>query len=282
MTGILYALVFFGALGGVLGFALAYFDKKLSVSEDERIGEIAELLPGANCGGCGFAGCSDLARAIVAGTAKADACAGCKIGYRRKIAEIMGETDSGSVTRYRAQVMCSGTGEYAKKKYIYQGISGCVAASKLGGGPKLCPDGCIGLGSCVKSCKFDALSIVKGVAYVNPDKCVGCGTCAVVCPKGLIKLVPYDAPVWVGCLSKEKGAAVRQFCDVGCIGCGICERVCPAEAIVKNGSLAAVDYTKCVGCGACAAKCPRKIIWSRDSLRKNGPIIPFDALYGKE
>ncbi len=268
MTGILYALVFFAILGGALGFALAFFDKKLAVSVDERIGEIAELLPGANCGGCGYAGCADLAKAIVEGKASADSCAGCKNAARRQIASIMGKADDGVVNRYRAQVMCSGSNEYAKKKYIYQGINGCVAASKLGGGPMLCPDGCIGLGSCVKSCKFGALSVVNGVAVVDADKCVGCGTCLVSCPKGLIKLIPYDAPAWVGCMSKEKGSAVKELCEVGCIGCGICERSCPAAAIVKQGTLAAVDYAKCVGCGICATKCPRKIIGT--SERNNG------------
>ncbi len=274
---VLYALLFFGILGALAGLALAFFDKKLSVGADERVEAVAELLPGANCGGCGYAGCAAMAKALADGEASVSSCGACSAENRKKIAVLLGKSDDEG-KRYRAQVMCSGTNEYALKKYVYKGIDDCHAAAKLGGGPKLCPDGCIGLGSCVKSCKFDAIKVIDGVAAVDYDKCTGCGACTVSCPKGLIKLIPFDAYHWVGCSSKEKASDVKRVCDVGCIGCGICERICDIGAITKTGTLAAIDYEKCVGCGKCVAKCPRKIIWSDASQERIGLVIPEGAV----
>ncbi len=274
---ILYALVFFGILGAVAGLALAFFDKKLSAGSDEREEAVLSLLPGANCGGCGFAGCQSMTKALLDGKASVSSCGACSAENRAKINEILGIAAPDG-KRFRAQVMCSGTNEYALKKYIYKGIDDCNAAAKLGGGPKLCPDGCIGLGSCVKSCKFDAIRVIDGVAAVDYGKCVGCGACVASCPKGVIKLIPYDAYHWVGCMSKEKGDTVRKFCDVGCIGCGICERGCENGAITKTGTLASIDYEKCVDCGNCVAKCPRKIIWSSTVQKKSGLVIPEGAV----
>ncbi len=274
---VLYALLFFGLLGAVAGLALAFFDKKLSVGADEREESLVALLPGANCGGCGFAGCASMAKALLEGKAEASGCGACSAENRAQINAILGKAPAEG-KRYRAQVMCSGTNEYAVKKYIYKGIADCHAAAKLGGGPKLCPDGCIGLGSCVKSCKFDAITVINGVAAVDFDKCVGCGACTVSCPKGLIKLIPYDACHWVGCSSKERSDAVKKFCDVGCIGCGICERACASGAITKTGTLASIDYAKCTDCGSCVAKCPRKIIWSPSVQDDSGLTIPSGAV----
>lgn len=119
--------------------------------------------------------------------------------------------------RYRAQVMCSGTHEFAQKKYIYKGIADCAAANKLAGGDKLCPNGCIGLGTCAAACKFDAIKIINGVAAVDYDKCKACGACVAVCPKRIIRLIPYDAKYWVGCCSTDKGPVTKSYCEVGCI-----------------------------------------------------------------
>lgn len=257
--GIILALLFFAILGGVLGFLLALFDKKMKVKEDPRIEEVASLLPGANCGGCGFAGCSGLAAAIVSGEASMGKCAALKAENAEKIASIMG-VRAVSGQKLRAVVMCSGAKSCSSQKYEYHGINDCVSAAKLHGGNRLCPSGCIGMGSCVRSCKFDAISVKDGVAVVDAAKCKGCGACAVSCPKHLIKLIPAEANYWVACSSPDKGAAVRAYCQVGCLGCGICMRGCQAEAVVKSGFLAAIDYQKCIGCGECATKCPRGII----------------------
>lgn len=269
---VILALGFFAALGGVLGFLLALFDKKMKVKEDPRIGEIASLLPGANCGGCGYAGCGGLASAIVDGSAKMSKCAALTPENAAKIGEIMG-VEAVSGQKMRALVLCSGAKSCSSQKYVYHGIDDCVAAAKLHGGSRLCPNGCIGLGSCVRSCKFGAISVADGVAVVDPKRCTGCGACVVGCPKNLIKLIPAEAKYWVACHSPDRGPVVREYCQAGCIGCGLCARACPEDAIIKNGFLEEIDYSKCIGCGACAEKCPRGIIKSI-----NGKPIPVAAI----
>ncbi len=260
MKDVILALIFFAVIGGVLGFLLALVDKKMAVRADPRISEISDLLPGANCGGCGFAGCGALAEAIVEKGVKPTKCAGLTQENLDKIAAVMGNDTGLKAQKLRAVVRCHGNIENAVKKYNYTGVKDCHAAVKLHGGSKLCPDGCIGHGSCVTACKFGALSVVKGVAVVNPGKCVGCGACVVSCPKGLIELIPADSFGYVACKSQEKGAAVKGFCDIGCIGCGICVRGCEEGAIIKEGNYAYIQQDKCSACGVCVAKCPRGII----------------------
>lgn len=261
IKNILIAIACFAAMSGLLGLLLAFASKIFEVKTEERIEKITELLPGANCGGCGYAGCAALAEAIVKGEAPVNACAVISDEVLAEVGKVMGQkAEHGK--RYRAQVMCSGTHELAKKKYIYNGITDCSCANKLAGGDKLCPNGCIGLGSCVEACKFGALQIINGVAAVSYDKCRACGACVETCPKGIIKLVPYEAKYWIGCRSTDKGTVTRTYCDVGCIGCKICEKKCPTGAIKVTDSVAEIDYEKCKGCGECAAACPRKIIWS--------------------
>lgn len=259
MTNILTAVLWFAVFGGVFGLLLAIASKAFAVKVDERIPEICDALPGANCGGCGFAGCSALAEAIVKGEAKTNACVVGGAEAAEKISEIMGCKAEAAVRR-RAQVMCSGSGERAKKKYLYNGAPDCIAATKLGGGDKLCPNGCIGLGTCTKVCAFGAIKIVDGIAKVDDAICGGCGQCAEACPKHIIKLVPYDAPYRVACMSVDKGPVTKSYCEVGCISCRICEKNCPAGAITVNDFVASIAYDKCTGCGVCAEKCPRKII----------------------
>ena len=128
----------------------------------------------------------------------------------------------------------------------------------------MCPNGCIGLGTCAAACKFDAIKIINGVAAVDYDKCKACGACVAVCPKRIIRLIPYDAKYWVGCCSTDKGPVTKSYCEVGCIGCKLCEKKCPVGAIAVTDFVAKIDYEKCTSCGACAEACPRKIIWSAD------------------
>ena len=260
VINVIIALVFFAVLGGLLGLMLALVDKKMTVRVDPRIEEISDLLPGANCGGCGYAGCSAFAAAVVKGEAVASKCMGASTESLEKISGIMGVATASGAKKMRAVVHCQGTNENARKKYIYKGINDCGAAAKLHGGSKLCPNGCIGLGNCVAACKFKALSVVNGVAVVNADKCVGCGACVTSCPKGLISLIPKDSYCYVACKTQEKGAAVKGFCDVGCIGCGICVRGCEAGAVQKSIASAEILQDKCVDCGLCVSKCPRGII----------------------
>lgn len=265
MNNILSALLWFALFGGVFGILLAIAAKAFAVKVDERVEAIRELLPGANCGGCGYAGCTALAEAIVKGEAKTSSCVAAADECSVKIAEIMG-IKADTSERKRAQVMCSGTLDKAKKKYIYNGAADCLAAVKLGGGDKICPNGCVGLGSCTKVCAFGALKVINGVAVVDDSVCTGCGQCVVACPKHIIKLVPVSSPYRVACMSVDKGAVTRSYCDAGCIACKICEKNCPSGAVTVNDFVAAIDYEKCTACGICAEKCPRKIIHKDKSV----------------
>lgn len=271
MKILLPVLIFIG-LGLLMGALLALASKLFAVKKDEKAEAIKECLPGANCGGCGYSGCEAYAAAVSAGEAPVNKCSVGGAEAASKIAQIMG-VDAGAQVRMRAQVMCSGTGEYAKKKYIYEGIDDCVAASKIGGGDKMCKNGCIGLGNCVRACPFDAIVVEDGVAAVDYSKCKGCGICVSACPKGIIKLIPFDAKHWVGCMSVDDGKNTRKVCDVGCISCKICQKNCPAGAINVDNFVASIDYDKCTGCDICTDKCPRHIIWSGEVQGKLGLVI---------
>ena len=271
MKILLPVLIFIG-LGLLMGALLALASKLFAVKKDEKAEAIKECLPGANCGGCGYSGCDAYAAAVSAGDAPVNKCSVGGAEAASKIAQIMG-VDAGEQVRMRAQVMCSGTGEYAKKKYIYEGIDDCVAASKIGGGDKMCKNGCIGLGTCVRACPFDAIVVENGVAAEDYTKCKGCGICVSACPKGIIKLIPFDAKHWVGCMSVDDGKNTRKVCDVGCISCKLCQKNCPAGAINVDNFVASIDYDKCTGCDICTDKCPRHIIWSGEVQGKLGLVI---------
>jgi heterodisulfide reductase subunit A-like polyferredoxin len=160
-----------------------------------------------------------------------------------------------------AFVKCAGTCEKANTDYEYSGIEDCAAMAFVpAGGPKSCNYGCLGFGSCVKACPFDAVHIVDGIAKVDPEACKACGKCVAACPKHLIELVPYEAAHLVQCSSKDKGKDVMKACSVGCIACHLCEKNCPSDAVHVVDNIAYIDQTKCTGCGICAEKCPKKII----------------------
>lgn len=270
MRDILLSAGIFAGLGILFGVILAVASKAFHVKTDERESAINEVLPGANCGGCGYSGCAALAAAIVKGEAEPNACTVGGSHTAEAVGVIMGVKVEKTVRR-RAQVMCSGCGDLTVKKYAYRGAHDCIAAAKLGGGDKLCPDGCIGLGTCVSACPFEAISVIDDVAAVDYSKCRGCGLCAAVCPKNIIELIPYESAHWVGCKSTQKGAVTRTMCKVGCIACNICAKNCESGAITVTNYLAHIDYDKCVDCGVCVEKCPRHIIWS--SKRQGGGLI---------
>ena len=268
---IFWAIVWFLALGLGFGAVLAYAGKIFAAETDPRIEEICDVLPSANCGGCGYGGCKALAEAIVLGKAKPNACPAGGFDMHKEIAEIMGEELTQNI-RYRAQVMCSGTNDLARHKYDYDGIPDCISANRLAGGNKSCPNGCLGLGTCVKHCKFDAIHLINGVAAVDYEKCTACGVCASSCPKKIIKLIPFDATHWVGCVSVEKGAVTRKNCDIGCVACKLCEKKCPHEAIKISDFNSTINYDKCTHCGECVKVCPRRVIWSNVSQKDEGII----------
>lgn len=259
MTEIILAVVIVGIIGLLFGALLAYAAVVFKVEKDDRVERIEEELPGANCGACGFAGCSAYATAIVEGGAPVNMCSVGKDPVAKKIATIMG-VQAAKVEPKVARVMCAGDCSVATNKYEYVGISDCAAAARLAGGPKECPNGCLGFGSCIKACKFDAISIVDGIARIDETKCTACGSCIKTCPKNVIAFVPVQNKVWVPCNNVEMGKFTGKYCKAGCIGCKICEKTCPVGAITVVDNHATIDYTKCVSCGLCADKCPKKLI----------------------
>lgn len=247
-------------VGLAVGLLLGFVGKKFEVETDDRVVAVRDHLAGSNCGGCGFAGCDACAEAIVKGDAKVNACLPAGAENIKAIGEIMGITVN-EEERQVSFVRCAGTCDKTKMKSNYFGIKDCREAVVMPGGTaKACSYGCLGYGSCVNACLFDAIHIVDGVAKSDPEKCTACGGCVRACPKGLITLVPYSATQIVQCSSKDKGKAVRENCAVGCIGCGICVKNCPAEAITLKDNLAVIDQSKCTRCGTCASKCPAKVI----------------------
>lgn len=260
---ILIPVLVFAVLGVLMGVLLAVASRAFAVQRDERVDQVSACLPGANCGGCGYAGCAALAEAIVRGDAKTNACAAGGDAVAAQIAAIMG-VDAASSVRMTAHVLCSGDTSCARRRFDYRDIGDCHSAEVLGGGDKYCAAGCIGLGSCAAKCAFGAITIRDGIAVVDREKCRGCGVCVAECPKRIIRLIPYDSRYVVQCASPEKGKTVRMYCDAGCIGCGICVKNCPSGAIALDGSIAVIDPARCTGCGVCAEKCPRKIIRRAD------------------
>ncbi len=254
---ILLSVAVVGAVGLVIGILLGIAGKIFYVEVDERISQVREELPGNNCGGCGYAGCDALAKAIVEGAAPPDACpAGCGPDNLAKIGEIMGiKVEAGD--KQVMFVKCDGKCGVAEEKYNYFGEHDCrQAAVTPGRGPKACSHGCLGFGSCVKVCDFGAISIVKGVAVIDEEKCVNCGKCMKECPNGVIERIPYKAVRKVQCNNKDRGKTVKDICKSGCLGCGLCAKVCESDAIELVNNLPVIDLSKCTGCGKCVEKCP--------------------------
>ena len=271
---IVSAVILCTIVGAVGAIVLVAASKFMAVEEDPRIEEVSACLAGANCGGCGYAGCADYAKAVVLDGVPCDKCAPGGPKAAAAIAKIMGGT--ASAVEKKAVVQCQGNSEHCKPAYDYKGIQTCAAAAALYGGPKTCSFACVGLGDCTKVCKFDAIHIVDGVAKVDKDKCTGCGACANICPKQVIMIdVGGPRKPVVMCSNKDKGALVNKTCKVGCIACGLCVRNCPNQAIFLKDNVAVIDYTKCNGCGTCVSKCPKKAIqWVEGVPRSIDAPVP--------
>ncbi len=260
IQAIIIATVVVGIVGIVIGIILGVAGERFKVEVDPREEAVLEVLPGNNCGGCGFAGCSGLAAAIAKGEAEVNTCPVGGAPVAEKIAEIMGQ-EVGESVRMTAFVRCSGTYENANMDYNYIGEMSCSMVKQISnGGPKSCNHGCLGFGDCVEVCQFDAVHIQNGIAVVDKEYCKACKKCVNTCPQQLIELIPYDAKHVVRCHSMDLGKVVTKECKAGCIGCKMCQKVCEAGAITVENNIAHIDQEKCTGCGTCAEKCPRKII----------------------
>lgn len=258
--GIVIAALVIAVMGLIIGLFLGVAGEKFKVEVDEKEIAVREALPGNNCGGCGFPGCDGLAKAIAAGEAAVDACPVGGDSVSAAIGAIMG-VESGSGKKMVAFVKCAGTCDKTNEDYKYYGVEDCsMMAFVPNGGQKSCNYGCLGYGSCVKACPFDAIHIVDGIAKVDKELCKACKKCIAACPKNLIELVPYEQTQAVQCASKDKGVVVKKGCQVGCIGCTLCTKVCESGAITVVDNLAHIDPEKCTNCGKCMEKCPVKII----------------------
>lgn len=296
----LLALIVLGGLGLLFSACLAYASRRFAVREDPRVAQILDVLAGANCGACGYPGCRAFAEAVAKGDAPISGCTPGGTESTSKIARIMGmEAEVGEFVPQVAVVRCGGDRTKAREAFQYQGLEDCAAAQLVAGGSKACRYGCLGLGTCVRVCPFEALSMGEaGLPVVDDDRCTGCGLCVAACPRQIIQLIPRDAQVYLACVSQDKGKAVKAICSVGCIGCGLCAKpkVAPSGAITMDGNLPAIDYAKAgIDLLVAAGKCPTKSYVDKVAHRPKVSIdskcdgcgickevCPVDAIEGEE
>ena len=275
MDFIFTAVLVLGAIALVASVVLFVISKKFAVHEDPRIGQVAELLSGANCGGCGFPGCSGMADALVKGadTGSIDGLR-CPVGgddVMNQVADLLGMAMANSEPMV-AVVRCNGSCENRPRIAEYDGLRTCEAMNSTGAGETGCGYGCLGCGDCTKACQFGAISMnaETGLPEVDEEKCTSCGACVKACPRHIIELRkkgPKGRRVYVQCVNKDKGPVAKKACAVACIGCGKCHKVCKFEAITVENNLSYIDYSKCKMCTKCVDECPTGAI-----IKVNFPV----------
>ncbi len=264
MNFILIAVLVLGAIALVAAFILYFVAKKFAVEEDPRIAKVSALLPQANCGGCGFPGCSGMAVALVKG-ADNGSVEGlfCPVGgsaVMEQAADLLGIAVANTEPKI-AVVRCNGTCENRTRIADYDGMRTCAAMHSTGAGETGCGFGCLGCGDCVSACSFGAIHINPDTKLpeVDEDKCTGCGACSKACPRHIIELRkkgPKGRRVYVQCVNHDKGAVARKACSSACIACGKCEKVCKFEAITIENNVSYIDFNKCRMCTKCVDECP--------------------------
>lgn len=268
MNFILIAVIVLGGIALVSAVVLYVCSKKFAVHEDPRLAQVSALLPGANCGGCGYPGCSGMAAALVKG-ADAGSLDGlyCPVGgasVMGQVADLLGMAVANTESKV-AVVRCNGTCELRPRIAEYNGLRTCAAMHSCGAGETACGYGCLGCGDCVKACAFGAITInpETGLPEVDDDKCTGCGACAKACPRHIIELRKKGVKgrrVYVRCVNKDKGAAAMKACKAACIGCGKCEKACQFGAITIENNVSYIDPNKCRLCRKCVEACPTHAI----------------------
>lgn len=260
MSEVAIASLLIGGTGFVCAAALSVVARMFAVQEDARIDKAIEILPGANCGGCAFAGCADYAKAVVVDGAAINLCAPGGAEVVEKLAELMG-TEALATEKTVAIILCGGDSSKVARRFFYNGVADCGGVNAVGGGDKACRYGCLGYGTCARTCPVGAIEIAgNGLAVVHPDICIGCGACIKACPRDLIKMVPAVRNIHVLCRSRDKGPVVKKICKVGCIGCKACIKLADNESITMDGFLAVVDYSKTLDNEKLVEKCPAKCI----------------------
>lgn len=264
---IIIPILTLGSLGLLFGIGLSIASKKLAVQVDPRLEKVHGLLPGANCGACGGAGCFGFAESVLSGAMDISACRVAEEEVKEQIAKLLGKKLEKRLKK-TAVLHCHGGKTRVKDKFIYEGIQDCIAAAMVMGGPKGCEYGCIGYGTCVPICPFGAITMnEEGLPVVNENKCTACGKCVATCPKKLFSLTAINKTYAVRCKSLDFGKKVMEVCSVGCIACRKCEKACPVQAIKIIDNLSVIDYSVCDNRGECFKVCPTSSIAHKTDTR---------------
>jgi len=277
---IIYTIITLVAIGAAAAIILYFVAQKFKVYEDPRIDEVEEVLPAANCGGCGFPGCRNFAETLVKTESWDDLF--CPVGGNEtmtKAAGILGREAVEQAPKV-AVVRCNGTPEFRPRVTTYDGAPTCAIAHSLYAGEGECPSGCLGCGDCVVVCNFDAIHMDPDtdLPVVIDDKCTACGACVDACPRDIIELRKKnkkDRKIFVSCINEEKGVLTKKYCSVGCIACTKCFKVCKYEAITMGNNKAFIDSEKCVLCRKCMPECPTSSILELNfpPPRKKEPVV---------
>lgn len=251
---LLVPILILTSIGLIAAVCLVIISNIMAVPKNEKLEQILEVLPGANCGACGFSGCEGYAKALSLGKAEIGLCSPGGKDVSQKLSEIL-KVEGNFTTPKKAIVRCCTSNNIKNTDLQYQGLKSCTAVSTMSTSSNPCDFGCIGFGDCAKVCQYGAISIKDGVAKIDPKKCVGCSKCVKTCPKNLITLTDDKKQAVNFCMNTDKGMFTRKACLEGCIGCMMCVKACPESSISMNQSLAVVDKDKCIDCGKCVAAC---------------------------